>query len=245
VVVQGISPLIWRRLLVRSDMSPAVLHDVLQIIFAWSDVHLHGFRIHGKEYGRTLAEERDTGPLTALLSGSAGLKDVITAPGLLDPGASVTVTVDTGAGFDHISVAAMLIPTNDCFLPSTALKGLEGLNCFPSSLLPTMPAAKSTMNCVRPFQGQTLQNVVGPEGADRPLGVKKDTSIFLPGFTVLGTCRQRSGIGETLWRRSRSRGVSSRLQHGDYHKELPSTRSATRSRWRCTVDAPLHHRGSS
>jgi Plasmid pRiA4b ORF-3-like protein len=53
VVVQGISPLIWRRLLVRSDMSLAALHDVLQIVFAWSDVHLHGFRIHGKAYGST------------------------------------------------------------------------------------------------------------------------------------------------------------------------------------------------
>jgi Plasmid pRiA4b ORF-3-like protein len=41
VVVQGISPLIWRRLLIRSDMSLATLHAALQIVFAWSDVHLH------------------------------------------------------------------------------------------------------------------------------------------------------------------------------------------------------------
>ncbi len=53
VVVQGISPLIWRRLLVRSDMSLAILHATLQIVFAWSDVHLHYFRIHGKAYGST------------------------------------------------------------------------------------------------------------------------------------------------------------------------------------------------
>jgi hypothetical protein len=51
VVVQGISPLIWRRILIRSDMSLATLHATLQIVFAWSDVHLHHFRIHGKEYG--------------------------------------------------------------------------------------------------------------------------------------------------------------------------------------------------
>jgi Plasmid pRiA4b ORF-3-like protein len=53
VVVQGISPLIWRRLLIRSDMSLATLHTTLQVVFAWSDVHLHYFRIHGKEYGCT------------------------------------------------------------------------------------------------------------------------------------------------------------------------------------------------
>jgi hypothetical protein len=51
VVVQGISPLIWRRLLVRSDISLATLHTTLQIVFAWSDTHLHSFHIHGKTYG--------------------------------------------------------------------------------------------------------------------------------------------------------------------------------------------------
>jgi Plasmid pRiA4b ORF-3-like protein len=51
VVVQGLSPLIWRRILIRSDMSLATLHAALQIVFAWSDVHLHHLRIHGKEYG--------------------------------------------------------------------------------------------------------------------------------------------------------------------------------------------------
>jgi hypothetical protein len=51
VAVQGISPLIWRRLLIRSDMSLATLHAALQIVFAWSDTHLQYFRIHGKEYG--------------------------------------------------------------------------------------------------------------------------------------------------------------------------------------------------
>jgi hypothetical protein len=51
VVLQGISPLIWRRLLIRSDMSLATLHAALQIALAWSDEHLHYFRIHAREYG--------------------------------------------------------------------------------------------------------------------------------------------------------------------------------------------------
>jgi hypothetical protein len=53
VALQGISPLIWRRILLCSDMSLATLHATLQIVFAWSDMHLHAFRIHGKEYGST------------------------------------------------------------------------------------------------------------------------------------------------------------------------------------------------
>ncbi len=51
VVLRGISPLIWRRLLVRSESSVADLHRTLQIAFGWSDEHLHRFVIHGRMYG--------------------------------------------------------------------------------------------------------------------------------------------------------------------------------------------------
>jgi Plasmid pRiA4b ORF-3-like protein len=47
MVLQGISPLIWRRLRIRSDLSLATFHAALQIVFAWSDTHLHAFYIHG------------------------------------------------------------------------------------------------------------------------------------------------------------------------------------------------------
>jgi len=40
VVLRGVSPLIWRRLLVRSDSSIADLHATLQLAFGWSDEHL-------------------------------------------------------------------------------------------------------------------------------------------------------------------------------------------------------------
>jgi hypothetical protein len=51
VVLRGISPLIWRRLLLRSDQSVADLHYAIQIAMGWSDSHLHRFHIHGKDYG--------------------------------------------------------------------------------------------------------------------------------------------------------------------------------------------------
>jgi len=51
VVLLGISPIIWRRLLVRSDSTIADLHDTIQITFGWSDDHLHCFIIHGRQYG--------------------------------------------------------------------------------------------------------------------------------------------------------------------------------------------------
>jgi len=37
MVLRGISPLIWRRVLVPSETTLAHLHTILQILFAWSD----------------------------------------------------------------------------------------------------------------------------------------------------------------------------------------------------------------
>jgi hypothetical protein len=51
VWIRQISPMIGRRLLVRSDSSLADLHATIQIAFDWTDSHLHRFRIHGRNYG--------------------------------------------------------------------------------------------------------------------------------------------------------------------------------------------------
>ena len=51
VVVRGVSPLIWRRLLVPADTTIAGLHAVIQTAFGWTGTHLHRFVVHGREYG--------------------------------------------------------------------------------------------------------------------------------------------------------------------------------------------------
>jgi hypothetical protein len=58
IVLRDISPLIWRRLLVHSDTPLAHLHRMPQILFAWSDEHLHHFHIFGKDYGSNAADTR-------------------------------------------------------------------------------------------------------------------------------------------------------------------------------------------
>ena len=50
-MLRGVSPLIWRRLLVPDTTTIADLHAVLQTAFGWADEHLHRFVIHGREYG--------------------------------------------------------------------------------------------------------------------------------------------------------------------------------------------------
>jgi hypothetical protein len=51
VALRGISPLIWRRLLVRADTSIADHHHILPLVMGWTNSHLPRFLIHGKEYG--------------------------------------------------------------------------------------------------------------------------------------------------------------------------------------------------
>ncbi|WP_460722232.1 plasmid pRiA4b ORF-3 family protein [Microbacterium aureliae] len=52
VELVGDEPEIWRRLRVRSDITLAEMHDILQAAFAWSDTHLHRFSIGGEAWER-------------------------------------------------------------------------------------------------------------------------------------------------------------------------------------------------
>lgn len=70
-----------------------------------------------------LAEGGDTAPLAAKLASMPEVKDTASTGGLLGPGQSVTVRVRTDDGFNRLSLAAMLIPTNDGFI---ALNGIQG-----------------------------------------------------------------------------------------------------------------------
>jgi hypothetical protein len=64
----------------------------------------------------TLAESGNPGPLAALLSANAKVGHVVTGSGLTNPGASTTLIVEGRSGFPRLSLAAMLIPTNDAFV---------------------------------------------------------------------------------------------------------------------------------
>lgn len=52
VVWQGVSPLVWRRLLLPGDISLADLHQVLQTTFGWNGFYLYEFHYHGRTVGR-------------------------------------------------------------------------------------------------------------------------------------------------------------------------------------------------
>src|SRR5688500_19236421 len=53
IVLQGIKPPVWRRVLVPKDCTISLLHETVQIAMGWWNCHLHRFLIRGKEYGVT------------------------------------------------------------------------------------------------------------------------------------------------------------------------------------------------
>ena len=92
VVLAGISPMVWRRLLVPAETSVAGLHEILQAAFGWSDEHLHRFTIHAVEYG-------------LWRPGSAGFsrdaRQVLLAGFGLRPGGRFTYEYNFFAGWRH------------------------------------------------------------------------------------------------------------------------------------------------
>ncbi len=51
VTLRGITPPIWRRVLVEGSATLDEVHDVIQAAFGWRSSHLHEFRIGGRDYG--------------------------------------------------------------------------------------------------------------------------------------------------------------------------------------------------
>ena len=51
IMLNGIRPPIWRRVLVPEGLSLSGLHDVIQEVMGWTDTHLHGFHRNGERFG--------------------------------------------------------------------------------------------------------------------------------------------------------------------------------------------------
>lgn len=73
----------------------------------------------------TMAESGNTAPLIEYLKDEGAL-DVATADDVLPPGGSVTLTVDTSGRNRYVSVASMLVPSNDAFFAVNGVQGPRG-----------------------------------------------------------------------------------------------------------------------
>ena len=70
-----------------------------------------------------LAESGNPGPLTALLESDGEVGEVTDSGAPLGPGESITISVATSGKFNNVSVAAMLVPTNDAFVAVNGVRG--------------------------------------------------------------------------------------------------------------------------
>lgn len=144
----------------------------------------------------TLAEEGNTGPLTTLLSGMPEVRDITSSTGLLDPGKSVTVTVKTGGAFNHVSVAAMLIPTNDGFFSLNGVIGPKGHRTL--TLFSPAYDAGSERNdelCAS-IPGPSFEECGGPGGGGMPIGDEEGYVHIHAGIHGIGDLN----VAERDWR---------------------------------------------
>ena len=68
IALRGVSPMVWRRLKITSDISLASLHTIIQIVNGWNDDYLHQFHFYGQDYsipregGMGFSQQRDEKP---------------------------------------------------------------------------------------------------------------------------------------------------------------------------------------
>jgi hypothetical protein len=113
-VLRAISPLIWRRLLVRSDSTLAALHEILQVAFGWEDVHLNRFEIRGRGY----EVYRDGGGMTGIDAEEVRLCDLH-----LRPLERFDYEYDFGDGWIHDIRLERVLPTDPKMTYPTCVAG--------------------------------------------------------------------------------------------------------------------------
>ena len=59
IELQGIEPLIWRRVAVSAAMSLVDVHRVIQVAMGWLDYHLWDFEVNQRKYGMRLPNDPD------------------------------------------------------------------------------------------------------------------------------------------------------------------------------------------
>ena len=106
VTLRGSQPPIWRRIQLRSDITLAKLHRILQRVMGWEDAHLHQFVIRDERYG--VPDEEDVGPRETKDARKYKLGDVVPAEG-----SQFRYDYDFGDNWVHIVVVEKSLPPRE------------------------------------------------------------------------------------------------------------------------------------
>jgi len=93
IELADVTPAVWRRVLVRSDMTLAQLHDVLQTAMGWENGHLHAFTIGGARFGPFLGDDDEPDDLID--------EEEVFLRGVLEGVERFTYEYDFGDGWEH------------------------------------------------------------------------------------------------------------------------------------------------
>jgi hypothetical protein len=106
VTLLGMTPPIWRRLLVPAAMTLKQLHDVLQVAMGWEDCHMHDFRIGETRFGEPDPDDRLMGLPATANERTARLFSVLGRAG-----AEAVYSYDFGDGWEHSIAVEKVLPT--------------------------------------------------------------------------------------------------------------------------------------
>ena len=121
---------------------------------------------------QVLAEEGDTAMLAALLRATpTTVGEVVTGPpplaGLQTPGTSRTYDVSGGVTFTQLSLAAMLIPTNDAFVGANGVMLPSGFDPIVVDLLAYDSGTEINDELCASIPGPSFTECGGPGGGSR------------------------------------------------------------------------------
>ncbi len=105
VTLRDTQPPIWRRVQVRSDITLAKLHRILQRVMDWEDAHLHHFVVQGRYYG---IPHREEGLRKTKDEREYRLSDIV--PG---EGSKFRYDYDFGHNWEHVLVVEKVFPAED------------------------------------------------------------------------------------------------------------------------------------
>ena len=121
ITLKWSQPPIWRRVLVRGDMTLDCLHDVIQLAMGWTDSHMHQFIVGSKSactyYG-------NTEPAFGSMDGEMLDESRYTVAGIAPAARHKFIyEYDFGDGWEHEVVAEKILPPDAGFKHPTCLAG--------------------------------------------------------------------------------------------------------------------------
>jgi hypothetical protein len=114
VSLDGISPKIWRRLLILPSTSLKTLHKIIQITMGWNNYHLHQFIYEDERYGEPWEEDPD---------GTIDYKHMKLLDLLLYPRETMVYEYDFGDGWKHLIKLEDILINHDRLLSPLCVDG--------------------------------------------------------------------------------------------------------------------------